>query len=292
MVKDLSILGEKFSVELHKNIPVGSGLGGGSSNAATLMRMLRLLWAPDMPLDKLATLGASLGADIPLFIHGWSSQAHGAGEKLLPIYSRHLPRYYYLVFCPHVHSSTAELFATLAQDRETQSKQGQSKPGQSKQGQEIAVDYAELEAEIATNISHDNNAWLTLADGNDFLSYVIAKYPKLNQLRDLLHSLTPGKLGDQIFLSGTGSSMFAVYADKEQATEAQQRILNSCCEQAYLLDDLPSTAPFASTAVPKITSKAASKLAAKGEGSNKHNDSECIQFAIFLSEGIFCNAAS
>ena len=279
MAKDLSILGEKFNVELHKNIPVGSGLGGGSSNAATLMRMLRLLWAPDMPLDKLANLGASLGADIPLFIHGWSSQAHGTGEKLLP---RCLTRYYYLVFCPHVHSSTAELFATLAQDREAQSKQGQ----------DIAADYAELEAEIATNISHDNNAWLKLADGNDFLSYVIAKYPKLNQLRDLLHSLTPGKLGDQIFLSGTGSSMFAVYADKDKATEAQQSILNSCGEQASLLDGLPSTVPFASTDVPKITSKSASKLGAKDEESDKHNDSGCIQFAIFLSAGIFCNAAS
>ena len=78
--------------------------------------------------------------------------------------------------------------------------------------------------------------------------------------------------------------MFAVYADKDQATEAQQSILNSCGEQASLLDGLPSTVPFASTDV--------SKLKAKDEESDKHNDSGCIQFAIFLSEGVFCNAAS
>lgn len=204
MAKELSCLNKKINIELHKNIPAGSGLGGGSSNAATLMRMLRLLWRPDMPLDDLADMGSSLGADVPVFIHGRSALASGVGDKLVPVI---LPQNYYLIFCPDIHSSTALLFGDLAKER---------------QGHQS--DYDDAEVSITQEIKQDNMAWLEMDNPNDFLSYALQKYPPLKNSYDNINSLTPNKLGDKIFLSGTGSSMFAVYDDKDKAYLDQQQL--------------------------------------------------------------------
>lgn len=78
-----SLMGAEISVRKH--IPIGSGLGGGSSNAATVLLVLNQLWALHLSHKVLARIGLELGADVPVFIHGHSAWAEGIGEKLTPL---------------------------------------------------------------------------------------------------------------------------------------------------------------------------------------------------------------
>jgi len=95
-------------IYLEKHIPLGGGLGGGSSDAATTLLVLNRLWVCRLSIDALAELGARLGADVPVFVRGHSAWAEGVGDQLTPIT---LPATRYLVVCPPVHLSTASMFA-------------------------------------------------------------------------------------------------------------------------------------------------------------------------------------
>ena len=94
-------------IKVEKRIPVGGGMGGGSSDAATTLVALNHIWRCGLSLDKLADLGLQLGADVPLFIRGRSAFAEGVGELLVPI---ELDEQTYVVCDPDVRISTAELF--------------------------------------------------------------------------------------------------------------------------------------------------------------------------------------
>lgn len=104
-------------IHLHKRLPMGGGLGGGSSDAATTLLVLNRLWGLDLPLAQLAQLGLQLGADVPVFVHGHAAWAEGVGEQLTPV---DLPEPWYLVLAPAVHVSTAELFADPQLTRDAQ----------------------------------------------------------------------------------------------------------------------------------------------------------------------------
>ncbi len=94
-------------IDLIKNIPVAAGLGGGSSDAATVLIALNRLWCCGLSQQQLARIGMDLGADVPMFVHGHSAWAHGRGERLLPVTLG--PRFYVLVF-PPFGISTAKVF--------------------------------------------------------------------------------------------------------------------------------------------------------------------------------------
>jgi 4-diphosphocytidyl-2-C-methyl-D-erythritol kinase len=98
-------LGATLSVR--KRIPLGSGLGGGSSDAATTLLVLNELWGCRLPLGELSALGATLGADVPVFVQGSSAWAEGVGERLTPVT---LPPRWYLIIHPGVSVSTREVF--------------------------------------------------------------------------------------------------------------------------------------------------------------------------------------
>jgi 4-diphosphocytidyl-2-C-methyl-D-erythritol kinase len=93
-----------------KQIPLGGGFGGGSSDAATTLVALNFLWKANLDVDALAGLGLSLGADVPVFVRGHSAWAEGVGEKLTPI---DLPQAAYLLVDSGVSVPTRELFQTL-----------------------------------------------------------------------------------------------------------------------------------------------------------------------------------
>lgn len=95
------------TLRLHKNIPVGAGLGGGSSDAATTLLVLNRLWGCNLSLQQLAELGVTLGADVSLFIHGHTAFASGIGEQLQPV---NLGEKYYVLVQMPLHISTTELF--------------------------------------------------------------------------------------------------------------------------------------------------------------------------------------
>jgi 4-diphosphocytidyl-2-C-methyl-D-erythritol kinase len=104
-----STLGVDISLE--KRIPIGGGLGGGSSDAATCLVALNQLWRLNWPPEKLAALGLKLGADVPVFVHGRVAWAEGVGERLTPLYPPLAPpEPNYLILKPNVIVSTAEVF--------------------------------------------------------------------------------------------------------------------------------------------------------------------------------------
>ncbi len=97
-------------IGLTKRLPVGGGLGGGSSDAATTLLALNALWGLKWPLDRLADLGLALGADVPVFVRGTSAWAEGVGERLSPI---DLPEPWYVVIVPDAAVLTGPVFAGL-----------------------------------------------------------------------------------------------------------------------------------------------------------------------------------
>lgn len=102
-------LGVNISVK--KNIPIGGGLGGGSSNAATVLIALNQLWKTGCSNHKLAEIGLTLGADVPIFINRRSAWAEGIGEIITPMI---LPKHYFLVVCINKCISTKKIFSHKA----------------------------------------------------------------------------------------------------------------------------------------------------------------------------------
>lgn len=96
------------SIGMKKVLPMGGGLGGGSSNAATVLIALNHLWALGLSRTELMQIGAKLGADVPVFIYGQSAWAEGVGEQLSALI---LPETWFLVVNPKINVSTAAIFA-------------------------------------------------------------------------------------------------------------------------------------------------------------------------------------
>ena len=100
--------GAGVCIDLNKRLPIGGGLGGGSSTAATTLVALNQLWHCRQTPTQLAQLGLALGADVPVFVYGHTAWAEGVGEELTPV---DLPEAWYVVLAPRVSVSTAEVFA-------------------------------------------------------------------------------------------------------------------------------------------------------------------------------------
>lgn len=138
---------------LEKIIPIGAGLGGGSSDAATTLVALNHLWQLNLSLTELMKLGLSLGADVPVFIQGQSAFAEGIGEILTPII---LPEKYYLIVYPNLFVSTKTIFLDEGLTRD-------SPP----------INIANFKAEL---------------EGNDCQTIVLKHYPKIRELFEWLSS--------------------------------------------------------------------------------------------------------
>jgi 4-diphosphocytidyl-2-C-methyl-D-erythritol kinase len=166
------------SIEIDKRIPMGGGLGGGSSDAATVLVVLNHLWGLGLTVDQLAELGLSLGADVPVFVRGHSAWAEGVGEQLRPV---QLPDQWFFVLCPNVSISTAELFAS---------------PQLTRDARPIKI-----------------RDYLAGAGSNVFEPLVREHYPVVNEAMMWLTqaSRAPARM------TGTGSSIFVTVNDEQHA---------------------------------------------------------------------------
>jgi len=116
LLQEESGTGKGADLELQKSLPVGGGLGGGSSDAATVLWVLNRLWGLDLKPEKLAALGLRLGADVPVFLFGRNALGEGVGERLTAL---ELAPAWYLVLTPQVPVSTKEIFTDAALTRDT-----------------------------------------------------------------------------------------------------------------------------------------------------------------------------
>ena len=177
-----SLQGADIVVE--KRIPAGGGLGGGSSDAATVLLALDHLWGTGLGLDALATLGLRLGADVPVFVRGGNAWAEGVGERLTPIA---LPPAWYVLADPGVHVPTAALF----------------------QAPELTRDAAP--ATIADFVSGTPL-------GNCFEPVLRRREPAVEAVFAALARIGAPRL------TGTGSGCFVEFADRESAEAALARL--------------------------------------------------------------------
>jgi 4-diphosphocytidyl-2-C-methyl-D-erythritol kinase len=175
-----STLGADIDVE--KRIPMGAGLGGGSSDAATCLVALNQLWGIDWPLPRLAALGLTLGADVPVFVQGRAAWAEGVGEILTPLPPPQAPpEDNYLIIKPNVFVSTAEVF----QD-----------PELTRNSPPITI-----------------HGFLASGGRNDCLGVVRRRYPEVAQALDWLSAFGLARL------TGTGACVFVALESMQRGEQ-------------------------------------------------------------------------
>jgi 4-diphosphocytidyl-2-C-methyl-D-erythritol kinase len=169
--------GAGVDIHVEKHLPMGGGLGGGSSDAATTLHALNQLWSLGLDTDTLARIGLGLGADVPVFVRGHAAWAEGVGEEMVPV---ELPEPWYLVLAPPVAVSTAAVF---------------NDPGLTRDSLPIT-----MESFVAGD------------QGNDCLQVVYGRYPVVARAFDWLADagVTPR-------LTGTGACVFASFTSAAAA---------------------------------------------------------------------------
>lgn len=236
-------------IGLRKVIPVGGGLGGGSSDAATVLLGLNRLWGLGLDTPTLARIGVALGADVPLFLLGHPSFGRGIGEDLLPV---NLPARWYVVVQPPVLVPTGLIFSSPNLTRDTKPLKitgfslSEKAPARTDESSENPLPGTFAEALIAEQsrserpellelkAEQDAELRLALAQGrNDLQPVTEALFPEVrNALEQLRRAVARGagrggtnKTKAQVRMSGSGACVFVPVADKA-AGEAVVRSLD------------------------------------------------------------------
>ena len=182
-------VGAEYAIHLKKQIPIGGGLGGGSSNAGATLNALNQLWQLNLTTEELETLGAKLGADVPFFIKGDIQLVEGIGDILTPVDPNLLEGYSFLLVVPPIHLST--LWAYNALNKTLQPNKRLPKfPPLSKPMKWELFD-------------------------NDFERVIRKTYPEISNIKEKLQNAGALYAG----LSGSGSTVFGVF-DNHQKAEA------------------------------------------------------------------------
>lgn len=169
-------------VKVDKRIPMGAGLGGGSSNAAVTLKFLNQQWQCGLDQRELLDLATTLGADVPVFVAGQSALATGIGEVITPM-SFDTP--HVVLLLPDIHINTATLFAHPGLQRN--------------------------QVPLPQALMQDPSFWI-----NDFFPLVLQEHPALRRMYEALKAHMP------LRLSGTGSTLFAVFDDATAAENARR----------------------------------------------------------------------
>lgn len=189
LFKQASGLKQNFEIQVEKHIPMGAGLGGGSSDAATVLKALNKL--SPLPKKKLVEIAQQIGSDVPFFLQGGMALVQEKGEKIEPL-SLHLEKTWFLVIYPNIHVSTAKAYSWIKNfDKEQNRTFLKKKHGSS-------VDFLE-------KIMY-----------NTFQKFVFQHLPRLKSIYEKLRSLLHSTFG---LMSGSGSSFFFVYEDFSRAMQ-------------------------------------------------------------------------
>ncbi len=183
---------EGVMIQLRKKIPIGAGLGGGSSDAAAVLRGLNELWKLKLSNQQLRTIAGEIGSDVPFFIEGGNAYASGRGE-ILDHFSLDIP-FWIAVVTPLIHISTTWAYSHLKLQRDGKD--------------------SELQSKITKYISNPKKI-LSLVQ-NDFEQTTISIYPEIGQLKEKLKEM------GAVFslMSGSGSSVFGFFENEKKALDA------------------------------------------------------------------------
>lgn len=179
------------TIHLKKQLPMGGGLGGGSSDAATVLLALNSLWRLGGSHAELLQLALPLGADVPVFVYGQSAFAEGVGEALTPVA---LPPAWYLIIHPGVSVPTAGIFGAPDLTRDTPVMPASAWAGALSQG----------------------------VGGNDLEAVAVARYPAVGAALDWLR-VQPEAAG-RVRMTGSGACVFAVFDDESAAQAVLGRL--------------------------------------------------------------------
>jgi 4-diphosphocytidyl-2-C-methyl-D-erythritol kinase len=180
-------------IEIDKRLPMGGGIGGGSSDAATTLLALNKLWDARVPREDLQKIALKLGADVPFFIFGRNAFAGGVGEQLDAV---ELPTRYFLVIVPNAQVPTVEIFSDpeLTRDSEVVT----------------MTDFLAGESSKA--------GWPDSFGRNDMQAIAAKKYAEVAKVLDWLDIIAPSRM------TGSGACVFAAFSSKEDALEAQAKV--------------------------------------------------------------------
>ena len=190
---------EGADIGVEKRIPLGGGLGGGSSDAASTLVGLNRLWGLGMDADRLAALAAGLGADVPVFVHGLAAWAEGVGERLVPVVLEQ--PWYVLIVLPFA-VSTAEVFRSRALTRNTPRLRISRLLPSGTEGRESP---ARIERLIAVA-------------RNDCEPVVREMHPQVGEALDWLSRYSRARM------TGTGATVFAPSGTRERAVEIARAV--------------------------------------------------------------------
>ena len=172
-------------IQVKRRIPARAGMGGGSSDCATVLMGLNKLWKLDWPQEKLQALGNTLGADVPFFIFGQNAFAQSTGDMLAPVA---VPEAWAAVLMPSKPTSTALIFRDPALTRDTKS------------------------LKISSLSQQLSSCWPQLPGRNDLQPVAVRINPEIQQALDLI--------GPNARMTGSGSAVFALFADERSAQRA------------------------------------------------------------------------
>jgi 4-diphosphocytidyl-2-C-methyl-D-erythritol kinase len=184
---------EGVDIEIDKRLPMGAGLGGGSSDAATTLLALNRLWKLDLPREELQALALKLGADVPFFVFGKNAFAEGVGEALEAV---QLPARNFLVVTPRVQVPTAAIFSEKSLTRD-------SKP----------LTITDFLAQHSCSAE-----WPDSFGRNDMQQVVVGKYAEVAQVLRWFDNIAPARM------TGSGASVFAAFRSRDEAEAAQAKL--------------------------------------------------------------------
>ncbi len=197
LLQEASGVSRGVDIAIVKRVPMGGGLGGGSSDAATTLVGLNRVWGLEMSQDELAGLGLSLGADVPVFVRGMAAWGEGVGEHLTPVYPGEP---WYVVLHPGCHVSTAEIFSAAELTRNSLPSTIPARLRVAPSGPALPA-VSELMAETR----------------NDCEAVVFQRYSAVEQAHQWLSNHAPARM------SVTGACLFAPFGSEEEA----RRVLRS-----------------------------------------------------------------
>jgi len=192
-------LKERFNIQsgvhiyVEKNIPIGSGLGGPSSNAATVLKELTKVWGISLSDSELNEIGSSVGADVPLFLYGKPCVMRGIGEKISPI---ELPSLWYVIVYPNVSISTRRVY----------------------EGLKIVLTKKQNDIKLVAKFNNSREISAILE--NDLEKVGVLLCPTIQTIKERL--MQAG--ADGALMSGSGSSVFGIFKTEEEARKASSSL--------------------------------------------------------------------